>query len=93
MSLEESFRVRFLQFESIVVIEKIPPLLGERFGDECCVKQGQSVCRDLAVEATANVFYLFLPHGDDVKCMMCRSSLDECVDCVVGGGVGVVKRR
>jgi hypothetical protein len=40
VSAEEICRVAVLQFESIVVIEKIPRLLGERVGCECCVKQG-----------------------------------------------------
>ena len=47
----------------------------------------------MAVEASADVFYVFLPHGDAVWCLMRKYSLGEKFDGVVGGGVGVVKRR
>ncbi len=47
----------------------------------------------MAVEAFARVFYVFLPHGDAVLCLMRINYLGEEFDGVVGGGVGVVKRR
>ena len=47
----------------------------------------------MAVEAFARVFYVFLPHGDVVWCLMRKYYLGEKFDGVVGGGVGVVKRR
>ncbi len=50
-------------------------------------------CFDVVVESSAYVFYVFLPHGDVVWCLMRRNYLGEEFDGVVGGGVGVVKRR
>ena len=47
----------------------------------------------MVVEAFAIVFYVFPPHGDAVWCLMRRNYLGEEFDGVVGGGVGVVKRR
>jgi hypothetical protein len=47
----------------------------------------------VAVEAFARVFYVFLPHGDAVWCLMRRNYMGEEFDGVVGGGVGVVNRR
>ena len=47
----------------------------------------------MAVEAFARVFYVFPPHGDVVWCLMRKYYLGEKFDGVVGGGVGVVKRR
>ena len=39
------------------------------------------------------MFYVFLPHGDVVGCLMRKYYLGEEFDGVVGGGAGVVKRR
>ena len=36
---------------------------------------------------------MFLPRGDVVRCVVYRSYLGKCNNSVVGGGVGVVKRR
>ena len=47
----------------------------------------------MAVEAFARVFYVFPPHGDAVWCSIRRNYRGEEFDGVVGGGVGVVKRR
>ena len=47
----------------------------------------------MAVDAFADVFYVFLTHGDAVWCLMRRNYPGEEFDGVVGGGVGVVKRR
>ena len=47
----------------------------------------------MTVEAFARVFYVFPPHGDAVWCLMRKHHLGEKFDGVVGGGVGVVKRR
>ncbi len=91
--MEEIFSVEVIQFKVGDVVEKFPPLLGERVGGECCVDQRWDLCVDFAVEANTNVFYVFLPHGDAVESMLCRSYLDEYVDCVVKSIVGVVKRR
>ncbi len=50
-------------------------------------------CIELVVDATTYVFYVFLPRGDAVICVVCCSYLGECKYGVVGCGVGVVKRR
>jgi hypothetical protein len=54
---------------------------------------GLDFCFALAVEATADVFYMLLPHGDVVRCVMYRSYLGKCNNSGIVGGVGVVKRR
>jgi hypothetical protein len=36
--VEDIISVEVLQFEGIAAIEKIPPLLDERAGGECCIK-------------------------------------------------------
>ena len=77
----------------VVVLVKIPPLLVERVGGECCDRFFGCSYFDVAVEAFASVFYVFLPHGDAVRCLMRRDYLGEEFDGVVGSGVGVVKRR
>ena len=46
---------------------KVPPLLVERVGGECCGSFFGFVCFGAAVEASADVFYVFLPHGDAVR--------------------------
>ena len=48
---------------------------------------------ELVVEATANVFYVFLPHGDAMRCVVRSSYMGKCKYSVVDCGVGVVKRR
>ena len=50
----------------VIVYETVPPLLVERVGGECCDNFFGCVCFDVAVEASADVFYVFLPHGDAV---------------------------
>ena len=77
----------------VVVFVKIPPLLVERVGGECCDRFFVCGCFDVAVEAFADVFYVFLTHGDAVWCLMRQSYLGEKLDSLVCGGVGVVKRR
>jgi hypothetical protein len=47
----------------------------------------------LVVEAIAYVFSVFLPSGDALRCVVYRSYMGKCNNSVVGGGVGVVKRR
>ncbi len=51
---------------AVIVYENVPPLLVERVGGECCDKLFGCGCFDVAVEASAYVFYVFLSHGDDV---------------------------
>ena len=62
----EIIYVGFFQFKRVIV-EKVSPLLGERVRGECSAELNWSFCKVLAVEATAYVFYVFPPHGDDVK--------------------------
>ena len=71
---------------------KVPLLLVERVGGECCGSFFNIVCFGAPVEAFADVFYVFLTHGDAVWCLMCQSYLGEKLDSLVCGGVGVVKR-
>ncbi len=78
---------------AVAMFVKIPPLLVERVGGECCDFFFVCGCFDVVVDASADVFYVFLPHGDVVWCLMRRNYLGEEFDGAVGGGVGVVKRR
>ncbi len=50
----------------VVVFAKIPPLLVERVGGECCDLFLGCGYFDVAVDASADAFYVFLPHGDAV---------------------------
>ena len=50
----------------VVVFVKIPPLLVERVGGEYCDRFFGFGYDVVAVEASADVFYVFLPHGDVV---------------------------
>ncbi len=77
----------------VVKYVKVPPLLGERVGGECYEKRVNCICFGSAVEASADVFYVFLPYGDDARCLMRKSYMGEKLDSFVGGGFGVVKRR
>ena len=72
---------------------KFSPLLGERVGGECCAKRVRCIGFVSAVEASADVFYVSLPHGDAVGCSMRKSYLGEKLGSFVCGGVGVMKRR
>ncbi len=63
----------------------MPPLLGERVGGECYLEKVCNFVEDLIFEPTADVFYVFPPHDDDLKCGMCWRYLNEGVDRVVGG--------
>ena len=59
--------VFFYYFAIVVIVyENVPPMLVERVGGECCDKCFGCGCFDVAVEASADVFYVFLPHGDAV---------------------------
>ena len=59
--------VFFYYFAIVVIVyENVPPLLVERVGGECCDKFVGFGCFDVVVEASADVFYVFLPHGDSV---------------------------
>ncbi len=71
----------------------VPPLPVERVGGECCDEGFGCICFGSAVEASAYVFYVFLPHGDIVRRLVRKYYLGEEFDGVVGGGAGVVKRR
>ena len=51
----------------VVLFVRVPPLLVERVGGECCDKFLGCVCFGAAVEASADVFYVFLPYGDVVR--------------------------
>ena len=68
-------------------------MLGERVGGEFCEKMFRRSFKKSDDEATTNVFYMSLLHGDIVKCVVCRLYLDECVECVAGDEIGVVKCR
>ncbi len=84
----------FHYFAIVVIVSvKIPPLLVERVGGECCDRTFCCGYFDAVFEASADVFYVFMPHGDDVRCLIRKHHLGEKFDGVVGGGVGVVKRR
>ena len=67
--MREIIYVGVLQLKRIIA-EKRPPLLGERVGGGCSVELNKSFCNVLAVEATAYVFFVFLPHGNVMKCLV-----------------------
>jgi hypothetical protein len=64
--LREIIYVEVFQFKHVIVEKNTRPL-GERVGGECSVELNKSFCRVLAVEATGDVFYVFLPLGDAFK--------------------------
>ena len=63
-------------------------MLGLASGWGCSV-----VWRFSADEACAWMFYVFLLHGDDVRCMRDGHYMDKYVDNFVGGGVGIMECR